>query len=148
MYTLCLQTVPPPSPAVGEGDATTSIAEERPRSPSPNPNNPNEVSGSTERAALESPTQRSPSPIALRVEMPNVAHTPSTVEKPLPKATTVPETQPEVVKATPKTSFQPIFQKPPATPVDPPADEQDASDASPSSPPSKGDSLSENLWRF
>lgn len=125
--------MPPPSPIVEEGDATAAVAEEIPRPPSPDPINPNEVHEPFERAAWEPIAQRSPSPVAIRVEMPKVAPTPSAVETPLPRATTAPVKQPEVVDATPTSSFQPIFQRPPATTVDPSTTEQNASDASPPS---------------
>lgn len=133
-----MQTIPPPLPTVEERDATVSVAEEMPHPTNPNPINTNEVHESSERAAPEPEVQRSPSPIAIQFVMPEVASTSSAVETPAPKDTTVPVEQPEAVEAIPKSSFQPIFQSPPATLVDPSTTAQNMSEASPPSSPSIG----------
>lgn len=70
--------------------------------------------------------------------MPEVASTTSSVETPIPKENTIPVEQPEVVDATPRSSFQPIFQRSPATSVGPSTTEHNVAEASPPSSPFVG----------
>ena len=135
---LRLQTVSPPSPTVEERGATASVAEEIPLPTNQNPTNPNEIHESAERAAPEPETQRSPSPVSIQVVMPEVESTTSAIETPIPKENTIPVEQPEVVDATPRSSFQPIFQRSPATSVGPSTTEHNVAEASPPSSPSVG----------